>query len=278
MTANDPQHPPRAENGLSALLKKTYQPVEPRAGFRESLLERLKIAQREQARLTRMRRVRRWVGGLSAVAAAVVVATVMVVQNPEPSTAVKVPGAGMAAIAMATPAEAVVPVAVPLQVRGAVAVRAENGVKVAQTEPGQSGAMEVAPGAWMVMQGNSRLAVVADGAVRVDQGLMLLSVRPDAQAVRVQLADHAMDVKPGTRLAMEYKPAANFAEGGRPAPVVALVNGDAVMTHGGAVQALASGASYQVFPAVAQAIRMERPVEASVLREIDQTLVNYTGH
>ncbi|MFW5856416.1 MAG: hypothetical protein ACOCX4_00940 [Planctomycetota bacterium] len=255
----------RFEAGLQRLLKQAYQPPEPSEAFRGALLERMKRKQAEvvtrHRRRTRIRRVV-FASGVTAAAASVAIAFSGLLGAP---TAVQ-EGTGAPSPAHAAaerpshddattrnlvhvaqssspetmPTVARLPADYQARVLGRLLVREGEGPyhTVQNTLTVQDGCelravheqagIELAPGARLVLEKGSAVELAADG-VRVRHGLVSLRLAPDAEGVDLRLPEHTIQVAPGGWVGLQLARADRYADGGRPAPDVTLMEGAAAI-------------------------------------------------
>lgn len=260
----------RFEKSLRTLLKQTHSPVEAKPEFKDALLQRLKEKQQVLAVARKRRhRIITLTSGMVAAAAAVVMAFTLQLSGTTPAAHPANTPEPDTRVALVTER--------PSEVRGAVMIEATAAGHIFTTAQGQSGAVEVQPGTWLVMQGSSRVSS-KDNTLEIDHGQILVDVSSDAAPAHMLLAGHAVDIPAGTRLTVQYKPSELYAPGGRPAPLMTLMAGAAQMVHADEAQVLSAGETYSLYPTVARAIRQDIPAEEAALRNVDRVLVHYTGH
>lgn len=244
----------RLDANLSTLLKESYPRPEPRADFRNDLLARLKEKQGVVVqRRRRRRRIRRVAFGSAGGLLAASLAIMLTLGGEPGSTASPQQQGELAASAAAQPGW-------QSRLRGAVEVAAHGetfrpGTEArvalhqpirARTRDGQ-GLMEIAPGARLVMDRGS-LVRVEDGRVEVEHGLVSLRVEGDAEPIRLRLPRHEISVEPGSWLGVDVKPAAGYAEAGRPAPDVTLLEGAALLADADESCRIEPGRTYRLHP------------------------------
>jgi len=253
----------RFEAGLQRLLKQAYQPPEPSEAFRGALLERMKRKQAEvvtrHRRRTRIRRVV-FASGVTAAAASVALAFSGLLGAPSAvQEGTDAPSPAHAAaelashddattrnlvhVAQSAPAETA-SVATAEDYRGRVLGRllvregegpyhtVQNAMAVHEgcelRAVHEQAGIELAPGARLVLEKGSAVEVTADG-VRVRHGLVSLRLAPDADGVDLRLPEHTIRVAPGGWVGLQLARADRYADGGRPAPDVTLMEGSAAI-------------------------------------------------
>ncbi|MBN2713810.1 MAG: hypothetical protein JXR97_15435 [Planctomycetes bacterium] len=285
MSGDDNNKEDGLDRSLKVLLSRAYEPVDYRQEFRDDLLDKLKSKQREMAGTKKKRgntiRLFKYFTGLAAAAAFIFTIAPMV--TPQTKTAGDPTIAGSDSSAK-EPTIAAVPSMkktlfgnedaridekIHSVTDNAQAVQVKFGgndwqtidsdadvqfcnkmqLKVNDKHP-DNVMLALADGAYLTVSPGSK--VCNDGGkLKIDDGKVRLKLAETAKPLTVALPQYNIQLNPGADIAFKVESGNEYADGGAPAPYVAVFNGTATAMGSNNVKSdLTAGNGYDMFPSL----------------------------